>query len=222
MILTRLPIGGYKFLDEEHEDLDKIRKYFEEVEAIHKVGKPGLNDTKMPSWDTFFPHDTEGVGQGFFIEADVHIPPDRHEYLEGLPPAPAPTKIGIEDLPPHIQLLLKERYGEHYSGGKVEKLVASLLDKKDLVMHHSTAELYARLGAQITVKRVLAFIESNVMEAWVRKATQGRTKAALEGDVLMVALYKLIINAVVSTLNLFHTLNFISYLMDVFSVWENH
>ena len=84
MILTRLPIGGYKFLDEEHEDLDKIRKYFEEVEAIHKVGKPGSNDTKMPSWDTFFPHDTEGVGQGFFIEADVHIPPDRHEYLEGL------------------------------------------------------------------------------------------------------------------------------------------
>lgn len=168
----------------------------------------------MPSWDTLFPHDKEGVGQGFFIEADVHVPDDRHEYLQGLPPAPAHTKIGVDDLPPHIQLLVRERYGEKYSGGKSEKLIASLLDKEDLVMHHSTAELYARLGVRITVKKVLGFIESSVMNAWVEKATAGRIKAALEGDVLMVSLYKLIINAVVCTYILIYIHTYVSFLFQ--------
>ena len=184
------------------------------MEEIHRGRKKGLTDANMPSWDTLFPHDKEGVGQGFFIEADVHVPDDRHEYLQGLPPAPAHTKIGVDDLPPHIQLLVRERYGEKYSGGKSEKLIASLLDKEDLVMHHSTAELYARLGVRITVKKVLGFIESSVMNAWVEKATAGRIKAALEGDVLMVSLYKLIINAVVCTYILIYIHTYVSFLFQ--------
>lgn len=213
----RLPVGGYHFLSEEDEDFQKIQSFFTTVEEIHRGREKGLTDANMPSWDTLFPHDKEGVGQGFFIEADVHVPDDRHEYLQGLPPAPAHTKIGVDDLPPHIQLLVRERYGEKYSGGKSEKLIASLLDKEDLVMHHSTAELYARLGVRITVKKVLGFIESSVMNAWVEKATAGRIKAALEGDVLMVSLYKLIINAVVCTYILIYIHTYICIIFV--SVW---
>ena len=196
----------------------KIHSFFTNVEEIHRGRKEGLTDADMPSWEALFPHDEEGVGRGFFIEADVHVPDDRHEYLQGLPPAPAHTKIEVDDLPPHIQLLVRERYGDKYSGGKTEKLIASLLDKENLVMHHSTAELYARLGATITVKKVLGFTESSVMNAWVEKATAGRTKAAIEGDVLMVALYKLIINAVVCIISFWS-----QYLTCPFSsVWKNH
>ena len=197
-ILFSLPVGGYHFLEEGDEDLEKIHSFFARVEAVHRGSKLGLKDTDMPSWESLFPKDEEGVSKGFFIEADIHFPPERHDYLQGLPPAPAHTKIGVEDLPPHIQHLVRERFGEKYSGGKSEKLVASLLDKEGVVMHHSTIELYARLGARITVKKVLGFLESNVMNDWVEKATAGRTKAALQGDILLVALYKLIINAVVS------------------------
>ena len=38
-----------------------------------------------------------------------------------------------------------------------EKLCASLVDKKDIVLHSENALVYSRIGARIVVKRVLAF-----------------------------------------------------------------
>ena len=164
----------------------------------------------MPCWESFFPRDEDGGGQGFFIEADIHIPPSRHDYLEGLPPAPSHTRIATKDLPSHMQFLVRERYGENYEGGKTDKLIASLSDKKDIVMHHSTARIYARIGARVTVKRVLSFRQKNIMNQWVQKATEGRRLAALRGDDLLVNLYKLIVNAVFGkTIGLFSLIVFV-------------
>ena len=174
----------------------KIRRFFEQVEHTHNGAKFGLTEKDMPKWEEYFPRDEEGGGRGLFIEADIHIPPSRHSHLEGLPPAPTHTSVRTGDLPPHMQFLVKERYGEGYEGGKTDKLIASLADKKGIVMHHSTARIYARIGAQVHVKRVLGFRQKNVMHQWVKKATQGRRDASLRGDELMINLYKLIINAV--------------------------
>ena len=191
-----VPVGDYSFLEETSEDLQKLKMFFKEVENTHQGRAQGLLDKNMPSWDASFPRDKDGGGQGFFIEADVHIPPSRHHYLEGLPPAPAHTKIATEDLPPHMQFLVRERYGENYEGGKTDKLIASLSDKRQIVMHHSTARIYARIGACVTVRRVLSFRQKNIMNQWVQRATEGRRRASLRGDDLLVNLYKLIINAV--------------------------
>ena len=165
-----------------------LKKFFEEVEEVHQ--DESLSSTDMPRWDEYI-----GPHQGFFIECDLKIPKDRHDKLQFLPPAPAHTTVKTSDLPEHIQLLFKERYGEGMSDMKTEKLIASLVDKENIVLHHSTARIYSYIGAQITVKRVLSFVQDKVLKAWIEKATEGRIRASEVGDELLVAFYKLIINA---------------------------
>ena len=195
--MCRVPVGGYGFLEDSGEEMAKLRSFFEEIENTHQKSALGqVDDTHMPQWGDFFPRAEDEVGRGFFVEVDIHIPPERHDYLSGLPPAPNHTRISTSSLPDHMQYLFKERYGENYEGGKCDKLIASLLDKQDHILHHSTARMYARIGAQVVIKRALGFDQRNVMKPWVEKATQGRKLAALRGDTLLVCLYKLIVNAV--------------------------
>ena len=165
-----------------------LEKFFEEVEAVHQ--DMNLSSSDMPRWKEYF-----GPNQGFFIECDVKIPKDRHDKLQFLPPAPVHTTVKTSDLPEHIQMLFKERYGKGMSDMKTEKLIASLVDKENIVLHHSTARIYSYIGAQITVKRVLSFVQDKVLKAWIEKATEGRIRASEAGDELLVAFYKLIINA---------------------------
>ena len=77
-----------------------------------------------------------------------------------------------------------------------EKLIASLADKENIILHHTTASIYARIGAKITPKRAVRFVQSNILCPWIEKATLGRKQASDNGDELLVAVYKLIINSV--------------------------
>ena len=77
-----------------------------------------------------------------------------------------------------------------------EKLIASLSDKENVVLHHTTAAMYAKIGAKITPKRAVRLVQSNILRPWIEKATLGRKRAADNGDELLVAVYKLIINSV--------------------------
>ena len=149
----------------------------------------------MPVWTDFFP-EQDGYGEGFFVQVDIEIPEDLHDHLQYLPPAPCHTSVPTSSLPPHMQEMYRQRYGEGAKDSTPEKLIASLMDKKDVVLHYTTAEMYARLGVKLKVKKVLRFIQGRVLENWIKKATLGRKAAALAGDDLLVAVYKLIINSV--------------------------
>ena len=149
----------------------------------------------MPRFEEYFPQKEEG-GEGFFIECDINIPPERHDYLQFLPPAPTHTGVYFSALPPHMQEMYRQRYGEAGGDKMTEKLIASLSDKENVVLHHTTAAMYAKIGAKITPKRAVRFIQSNILRPWIEKATLGRKRAADNGDELLVAVYKLIINSV--------------------------
>ena len=184
-----MPIGGYKFLYPSDINHEKLVDYFQTEAEVMK--DPDSNKNDAPRWEEYF-DETEG----FFVECDIEIPLEFHDRLKHLPPAPTHTTVETKDLPDHIQELYKERYGKGSSSIKSEKLIASLTDKENQVLHYSTACMYARIGAVIKVKRVLQFVQKSVLKEWVDKATEGRKQASLAGDDLLVALYKLIINSV--------------------------
>lgn len=186
-------MGGFRFLDPEEDTFCRLKEYFEEIETIHNERE--LTYRNMPPFEDYFPQKEEG-GEGFFIECDVHIPPERHDYLQFLPPAPTHTGVYFSALPPHMQEMYRQRYGEVGSDKMTEKLIASLSDKENIVLHHTTASIYAKIGAKITPKRAVRFVQSNNLRPWIEKATLGRKQAADNGDELLVAVYKLIINSV--------------------------
>ena len=184
-----MPIGGYKFLYPSDINHEKLVDYFQTEAEVMK--DPDSNKNDAPRWEEYF-DETEG----FFVECDIEIPLEFHDRLKHLPPAPTHTTVETKDLPDHIQELYKERYGKGSSSIKSEKLIASLTDKENQVLHYTTACMYARIGAVIKIKRVLQFVQKSVLKEWVDKATEGRKQASLAGDDLLVALYKLIINSV--------------------------
>ena len=184
-----MPIGGYKFIYTSDINHEKLVEYFQTEAEVMK--DPDFDKNDAPRWEEYFDE-----SEGFFMECDIEIPPDFHDRLKHLPPAPTHTTVETKDLPDHIQELYKERYGEASSSIKSEKLIASLTNKENQVLHHTTACMYARIGAIIKVKRVLQFVQSPILKQWVDKATEGRKQASLAGDDLLVALYKLIINSV--------------------------
>ena len=190
--LSSLPIGGYKFLQPEDESYGQLTAFFDEVDRVFNT--EGLTADDMPIWTDFFP-EQGGYGEGFFLEADIEIPRALHDYLQYLPPAPCHTSVPMSSLPPHMQEMYRQRYGDNATHTS-EKLIASLMDKSDVVLHYSTAVMYARIGATLKIKKVLRFTEGKILEGWIRKATNGRKAAALAGDQLLVAMYKLIINSV--------------------------
>ena len=167
--------------------------FFEEIDRV--FNEEQLTDLDMPIWTDYFP-EQNGYGEGFFVQVDIDIPEELHDKLQYLPPAPCHTSVSTSSLPPHMQEMYRQRYGEGAQGSTSEKLIASLLNKKDVVLHYSTAEMYARIGAKLKIKKVLRFTQGRILENWIKKATMGRKAAALVGDELLVALYKLIINSV--------------------------
>ena len=184
-----MPIGGYKFLYPPDTNHKKLVEFFQTEAKLMR--DPNFNKDDAPGWEEYFDE-----SEGFFMECDIEIPLEFHDRLKHLPPAPTHTTVETKDLPDHIQELYKERYGKASSSMKSEKLIASLTDKENQVLHHSTACTYARIGAIIKVKRVLQFVQKPILKQWVDKATEGRKQASLAGDDLLVALYKLIINSV--------------------------
>ena len=188
-----MPIGGYKFLQPEDESYGQLTAFFDEVDRVFNT--EGLTADDMPIWTDFFP-EQGGYGEGFFLEADIEIPRALHDYLQYLPPAPCHTSVPMSSLPPHMQEMYRQRYGEAGGDKMTEKLIASLSDKENVVLHYTTAAMYAKIGAKITPKRAVRFVQSNILRPWIEKATSGRKRAADNGDELLVAVYKLIINSV--------------------------
>ena len=186
-------MGGFRFLDPQEDAFSQLKDYFEDFETVHNNSELSYMD--MPRFEEYFPQKEEG-GEGFFIECDINIPPERHDYLQFLPPAPTHTGVYFSALPPHMQEMYRQRYGEAGGDKMTEKLIASLSDKENVVLHHTTAAMYAKIGAKITPKRAVRFVQSNILRPWIEKATSGRKRAADNGDELLVAVYKLIINSV--------------------------
>ena len=133
-----LPVGDFRFL----EDVD------------------GFDVMNVP----------ENGDKGYILEVSLHYPPRLHDLHNCLPLAPEQQRISNEQLSPYAQRLLRQLHGlEEYetlpSRGQVGKLLATLADKDNYVIHYRNLQLYVRLGLEIkTIHRILQFRQ----EAWMK------------------------------------------------------
>ena len=128
---------------------------------------------------------------GYFLEVDLEISEELHDYHKGY--SMAPEKIQIEDymLSPY-QLKIKNKYDIKSEG--INKLVPNLLPKKNYVVHYRNLKYYLSKGWILTkVHKILEFKQSDWMKSYIDFNTQRRKEATNEAD---KTLFKLLNNVV--------------------------
>lgn len=130
-----------------------------------------LNDFEMSMFDVNEVSWDSSVG--YILEVDLAYPLDIHDAHADLPFCP------VHDIPP---------------GGREEKLLASLNDKKYYVIHYRALQQCLRHGVQLTcIHRVLRFAQSPWLRTYITLNTDFRAKASNDFEKNM---YKLMNNAV--------------------------
>lgn len=135
--------------------------------------------------------DIEG-DKGYIFYLDLHYPNDIKEYTKNFPLCPTNINITYDMLTEYQKKLIDSF---HYKLPKKNvKLVATQLDKDNLVIHAAPLLVYLRLGMQIKrIHKVLAFHQSYWLRPWVEKtmALRQQSTSAFENQN-----YKLALNSV--------------------------
>ena len=128
---------------------------------------------------------------GNFVEVDLECPTDFHDNQRDYPPAPVKEIVQDEWLS-DCQFSLKEQY--NIPEAKVPKLLQTLFDKKNYVVHYKLLQLYVQLGLRITkLHRVLQFNQERWLEPYITLNSNMRKNAT---NKVQQNYYKLINNSV--------------------------
>ena len=137
----------------------------------------------------YYSEKVEGIG--YIYKVDLDYPEELHDLHNDYPLAPEKIKID-EDMLSDYCKDIKNKFG--ISTGNVHKLINSLKDKKECVLHEENLKLYLSLGLQLKqVHRVLQFKEKPWLKEYIDFNTEKRKNAtnSFEKD-----FYKLMNNSV--------------------------
>ena len=127
---------------------------------------------------------------GYFLEVDLEVPEELHDYHKDYPMAPEKIKIEDDMLSPYW-LEIKRKY-DIKSGG-INKLAPNLIPKNNYVVYYRNLKYY--LSQRLILKKVhkiLEFKQSTWMKPYIDFNTERRKEATNETDKY---LFKLLINA---------------------------
>lgn len=129
---------------------------------------------------------------GYFLEVDLHYPPELHDLHNQFPLAP--EKVAIE---PHQWSDFMQNECDTLGMKQVScgsKLMATLCDKTHYILHYHVLQLYLRLGLKLTkIHRIMSFKQKAFMKSYINLNIEKRKLASSSFD---VALYKLYNNSV--------------------------
>ena len=121
-------------------------------------------------------------GIGHIYEVDLEYPEDLHDLHNDYPCAPEKLKVTDDMLSDYCREI-KEKF--KISSGNVNKLIPTLSDKKNYVLHERNLKLYLSLGLKLKkVHRVLEFDEKPWLKEYIDFNTENRKNAknAFEED----------------------------------------
>lgn len=144
---------------------------------------------------------------GNILEVSLEYPEYLHDVTNDYPLCPEKMHVADDDLSPYSKTLWKQLHGtEHIPGfhpsrSKVEKLVLSLNDKDNYVVHYRVLQLYLQLGMRIKqVHRVLQFHQEPYLKPYIDFNTECRKAAQTDFE---KDFYKLLNNAIFGMLTCF-------------------
>ena len=96
--------------------------------------------------------------KGLILEVDIEYPQKLHDLHKDYPVCPEKVRVSDDMLSGYCKKIA-EKY--KFSNGLVSKLILTLRDKKEYVLHYRNLQLYLDLGFKIKkVHRVLEFNQS--------------------------------------------------------------
>ena len=129
--------------------------------------------------DTFF---DKKKGIGHIYEVDLEYPKELHDLHNDYPCAPEKLKVSDDMLSDYCREI-KDKF--NISSGNVNKLIPTLRDKKNYVLHEDNLKLYLSLGLKLKkIHRVLEFREKQWLKEYIDFNTEKRKNAknAFEKD----------------------------------------
>ena len=84
--------------------------------------------------------------KGLILEVDLEYPQELHDILNDYPVAPEKVKVSNNMLSAYCKKIAKKY---NISVGLVSKLIPTLRDKKEYVLHYRNLQLYLDLGLKI-------------------------------------------------------------------------
>lgn len=143
-----LPTGLMHWLDE-----DEIERF-----DLHKIPIDGSN--------------------GYMLEVDLEYPEELHSTHNSYPLAPSHKIVQEDELSPYSRLLHRDLYGEHLKRAKTTKLIPTLENKTNYIVHYRNLQLYTELGMKVTkVHRILEFHQSPWLASYISFNTIKRQQA---------------------------------------------
>ena len=137
-----LPCGDYEFLENGADEFQSLVNYFDEVERSHQEKR------EPPQWSSHFKDES----RGYFIEADVLYPPERHHMMRDYPPCPTATEFKEEDTSPYYREAWHVKNGDRKMPNST-KLCASLVDKRNVVLHSEAPHLVNWFALLLLLKK---------------------------------------------------------------------
>ena len=124
---------------------------------------------------------------GYILSVDLHYPSDIHDLTNDYPVCPEKKHVEDTALSPYCQAMWKKLHGTvdredfYPKRARVEKLVLTLEDKKDYIIHYRTLQLYEQLGIKlIRVIKVLQFRQQPYLKPYVDYNSECRKEAKTE------------------------------------------
>ena len=104
------------------------------------------------------------------LEVDLEYPDNLHDLRNDYPLAAEKMKVTKEMLSPYCKNI-QEKFGINI--GQVAKLIPTLADKENYVLHYRNLQLYLNLGLKLKkVHRVLKFHRNRWLEQYISYNTK--------------------------------------------------
>ena len=165
-------------------DIDKLISFLMYLDANNLYGwamsKPlPYGNFRWVNADSVIP---KRKGIGHIYEVDLEYPKELHDLHNDYPCAPEKIKVSDDMLSDYCREI-KNKF--NISSGNVNKLIPTLNDKKNYVLHEENLKLYLSLGLKLKkIHRVLEFSEKPWLKEYIDFNTEKRKKAknAFEKD----------------------------------------
>ena len=110
------------------------------------------------------------VQKATYLEVDLEYPKELHDLHNDYPVAPEKVKVSNDMLSAYCKKIAKKY---NISTRLVRKLIPTLRDKKEYLLHYRNLQLYLNLGLKIKkIHRVLKFDQSPWLKQYINFNTE--------------------------------------------------